>query len=346
MATPAILDADMATLARMLRGGVDWWREELRGLLPASLRRPALHLARRAPGLVAHWDGERLHLTRRGVAVPPGEAARQAAVVALPAAAVLVREVDLPPLGPADLRRLIAFDADRLLPFAPGAALVAHDVVRPPAIPGGPQGVAVAGVRHEAAAGAMAAAAAAGLEVRGLGVDAGNNEVRFDFLPAWRAAAGAAADRGGLWWGIVGAMFVLNVAVLVGRDVYNLRETAALVEAHGQTAAIARTLRARVVTEDARRRDLVAARAAHDPLPILAAVTRALPDGAWTQRLAWDGTQVRLAGFRGPGVDIVAALRRSPYFVAVRSTAVDIPAPGQALQPFEASADTTREVPR
>lgn len=340
MAGPTILDADMATVGRWARDGFDWWLAELRGMVPAQ----GLGWTRRGPALTAHFDGLNLVLTRRGVAVarPRG---RPAVALAVPGEAVLVREAVLPMLAPADLARLIAFDADRLLPFAPGTALVAHEAGRPRG--DGTQGVAVAALRLEAASAAMAAAGAQGYEVRRLGAGGGTGGgagggVRFDFLPAWRRAGAEAKPTGArFWWGLVAALFAGNLGVWIGRDVVNLRETAALVEAHGQTAGIARTLRARVIAEDGRRRRLLADRAGQDPLPILAAFTRALPDGAWVQRLAWDGAQARAAGYAAGEIDVVRLLRASPYFVAVRSTAVDVPAQA-AVQPFEVTADTGR----
>jgi Tfp pilus assembly protein PilN len=141
-----------------------------------------------------------------------------------------------------------------------------------------------------------------------------------------------------IWWAIVGLMFLLNLMTLIGRDIQALRTVEALVEAHGQTAATARQLRARVVAEDRRRRGLVERRRGQDPLPMLAEATRLLPAEAWVQRLGWDGKRLRLAGYKASGVDVVAALRRSPLLADVRSAATDVPAQG-TTQPFDVSAD-------
>jgi hypothetical protein len=260
-----------------------------------------------------------------------------AATLLVPASAALIRDIRLPALGTADLRRLIALDADRLLPFAPGSALVDFEAGAVAA--DSSQIVTIAGLPRETAASALAAAAASGLDIRQLRL-AGDDTARFDFLPGWRRDAAAPADRPQrVWWAIVAVLFLVNVAAVIGRDVQQLETLAGLVEDHGQTAAIARQLRGRVLTEDTRRRDLLAQRQRHDPLPVLAAATRALPDTVWVQRLGWDGAQLRLLGFKSGGVDVVAALRRVPEFGAVRSVAVDVPDQASATQPFDVSAE-------
>lgn len=331
MSTPAILDADMATVARTLRTGFDWWLEELRGLVPARARR---WLAPR-PGVIAHFDGERLTLSRRGAGIPRGRGT-MAVTLALPPGAALVRDVDLPALGQGDMRRLIDLDAERLLPFAASAAVV--DFEPGAAIGDGRQRVAVAALPLRPAHAAIVAAKAADLEVRRLGI-LDNGSVRFDFLPALLRADGRPrAHPRRLWWGLVALAFVVNLAVFIGRDIEDLDQTAALVETHGQAAATARVLRARVIGEDSRRRTMLAKRH-DDPLRVLAATSHALPDGVWVQRWSWDGAQLRLAGFKNGNTDVVATLRREPRFVAVRNAGVDIPAQSTAAQPFDVTVD-------
>lgn len=336
MSTPAILDADMATLARWGRTGFDWWTEELRALVPSRLRRWFAP----GPAVVARYDGQRFALSRRGATIERGQGALAVALV-LPAATVLVREVRLPVLGLADLRRLVDLDAERLLPFAPGTALVDFTVGAPRG--DGLQPVTVAGLPLATANAALAAAAVDGLDVRQLRIDSGSGAPAFDFLPAWRRAGALPIDAPRrFWWGVVGLGFLLNMGVMIGRDVHDLGETRALVEAHGQTAATARLMRARVVNEDARRRGLIARRNAHNPLPVLAETTRVLPDPVWVQRLSWDGAQLRIAGYKPGSVDVVAALRRAPIFTEVRSSATDVPAQSATGQPFELTAERRR----
>ncbi len=341
MSAPAILDADMTTLARWARSGFDWWVEELRALVPRSLRR----WVNPGPAVVARYDGQRIALSRRGVSIVRGQGARGqgalAVALVLPVGAALVRDVRLPVLGLADLCRLVDLDAERLLPFAPGTALI--DFTVGAAGGDGSQPVTVAGLPLAVANSALAAAALARLDVRQLRIDSGNGSFAFDFLPAWRRAGTVPTGTPRrFWWSVVAVGFLLNLGVMIGRDVHDLGETQALVEAHGQTAAMARLLRARVITEDARRRSLIERRIAHNPLPILAETTRVLPDTVWVQRLSWDGAKLRIAGYKPGSVDVVAALRRAPIFVEVRSSATDVPARSATGQPFEITAERRR----
>jgi general secretion pathway protein L len=330
MSGTTILDADMATVAAWTRSGFAWWIDELRSLVPPAVRRrfdPQ-------PAVVARYCDERITLHRRGAVIQRGDGA-MAVALHLPADAAFIREVKLPVLGSADLRRLIALDSDRLLPFAPGTALV--DFEAGPAADG-KQSVVIAGLPRKTAAAALAAADADGLDVQQMRI-ASDAQPRFDFLPDWRSDSAGAADRPQLlWWSFVGALFIVNLAVMIVRDVQQLRAVEALVAEHGQSAATARQLRARVLAEDQCRRELIAHRERQSPQPALAAATRALPDTVWVQRFVWDGTELRLIGFKPGSFDIVAALRRSPAFDAVRSVAVEMPEQASVTQPFEVTA--------
>lgn len=342
MSDRRILDADMATLGRWLREGWIWWTGELAGLLPEAWR---ARLAAAAPQTVAVYAGDgRFALYRRGRAAGvagPGDRRDLAAALAVPAGRALTRAVALPTMGAADLRRLVALDLDRLLPFPPGMAHV--DIAIGARAPGAARTpVEVAALPASAAAEVVEAAAAAGIEPRALGlaVEPPGATPRFDFLPAIRAARGlggsARARRN--WWTLVGGLALLNLAVLIARDVQATRRLDALVAEQGQAAATARTLRQRVLAEDAARRAWLVRRAAGDPLPLIATTTRVLPDGAWLQRLGFDGTTLRLLGFAPPGVDVAALLRRAPRVATVRSTSSDVAPPAGTLRPFDLTA--------
>jgi Tfp pilus assembly protein PilN len=333
MSSVNLLDADMATLGRWARSGFDWWVEELAGLVPSHQRR---WISPRAT-TIAHFDGTSLILSRHGM---PIAAPRPGLPVTLtiPSGRALVRTVSLPRLGKADLARLVTLEAERLLPFAPGTALI--DFESEPRRDEARQSVTLAAIPVAAADRGLAAAQDAGLDVRRLAIANAAGGPRFDMLPAWRrhhAIEANSARR--IWWGLVAFAVVLNLAAFVARDVSNLRELEAQVAAHGETATLARQLRARVLGEDRRRRDLVARRHSHDPLPVLAAVTAATPDGAWVHRLAWDGQQLRIAGFKPAAADITGALRRSPLFAGARSGGTEVGAATATGQPFDITAD-------
>jgi len=322
-----VLDMDMATLAQTLRGGFAWWLDELAGMVPPGLRR----LAAPRPGITAVLAGDRFALSRNGVPLPPADPAQPvAAAIVLPAALVLTRTLPLPAVSRRDMAQLIALEIERLMPFPPGTAVFDFDSGVPAG--DGRVPVTVAAMPRDAAVAALAAARSAGLVPRRLGL-----ADRFDFLPQLgeRGAGGAAR----FWWGVVAALAVALVATLVLRDVQRTRTLDALVTAHGDGAASARALKRRVLAEDTRRRSWLAQRDARDPLRLLAAATRALPDDAWVQRLDFDGTRLRLAGFKNGNVDTVAALRTVAVFGAVRPTSSDIAPPQLLGQPFDVTAE-------
>lgn len=329
MSETRILDADMATVGRWLAEGFGWWRGELAGLIPERWRGRG-----GASAVQAAWDGHGFALTRRGqpFAAPKGPLR---ADVTVPAARVLTRALLLPALGAGDLRRLIGLEAERLMPFPAGTALLDSRIGGRDAATG-KVAVEIAALPRPTAEAALAAADTAGIEPVRLGVPG------FDFLPqlAGGVSAGARARR--FWWGTVAALAVLNLLMLVIADVQRLRDLELRVAEHGIAATSARTLRARVIAEDQRRRGLLARRDAGDPLRPLAAATRALPAGSWAQRAAWDGTALRLTGLRGETTDVPALLRRAPEFASVRATSTDISAGTALAIPFDVTATVLR----
>ena len=192
MSTPRILDADMATLARWGRTGFDWWVEELRAMIPLRLQRSL----NPGPAVVARIEGDRLALFRRGRQVERGRGAMTAAMALAPNQ-VLVREVRLPALGSADLRRLITLEADRLMPFPAGSALIDFDAG--PRGTDGQQLVVIAALPLARAEAVFAAARAADLAVGRIGVaNAGgfrHTSIRVAGRRATRRAADADARR-------------------------------------------------------------------------------------------------------------------------------------------------------
>ena len=330
--TPAtLLNADMATLNRWSQAGWMWWVEELRGLVPLQLRRgqTAELVARPLPG-----GG--FALSRRGAPVVATPGRTVDAAIGIDPADCLIREVRLPMLSRAETERLVALDADRLMPFAPGAAVLAIEPGTP--LDGGRQLVAVAALRSERGQAVLEGAHAARIAPRRLGVLDAGGRLRFDFLPRLQSGSSAAQHARRRWWAAAGALFALNLAVLIGRDVQALRAMEDSVAAADATAATATTLRARVIGEDARRRAQAAHRRAAAPLALLAEVTRVLPDSIWVQRLAWDGNQLRLIGFKRGDADPVAALRRLPRFGEVRATNAEIAAQQSAGAPVDVTA--------
>lgn len=341
MSTSDILNTDMATLARTLRAGVDWWLEELAGLAPPALRhrlsgRPPLAAERRSDG---GW-----RLTRDGREIFPSALDRlrpMRATLLLAADQALVRETNLPRLPDRDLRRVVALETDRLTPF-PSEAVHLDLVVKGPSEVAGLQRVVVAAVPRETAAKMLAEAQAAGLEACALGV--AGAPAGIDFLPSIRREdRRSRAGRGGYVWGAVALLVVANLLAAVVRDTLETARLHEAVELQKPKLQEALDLRRRVQTEAGRRAAVRLQRGDHEPLKIIDALTRAVPDGAWVQRMSWDGRVVRLAGFRQDNVDVVEALRRSPLLVKVRNTSFDLPSRGPEGQPFDITAELAPE---
>lgn len=343
-APSSILDADMGTVARQLRAGFAWWRQELAALVPARWRTAG----RARPAVVAHYSQTgSFRLFRRGLPLAqqaPGKGITPVAI-ALPAEMCLVRKLVYPMIGESDLRRMVELDADRLLPFAAGAAFVDVELAERD-LAAGRQHVMLAALPRQRAAMVIEAAAEAGLEPRAVGIGAGDaaGALRFDFLPGIRADGaglpGFAAAR--VWWSALAILFALNLAMLIGRDMRSVASLRALVAEQAQAAGVARQIGQRILREDQRRALLVARRAARDPLAVLALATAALPDGAWVQCFAWNGATLRLTGYKNGDVDILAALRRQPAFADVRASSSDIPARQDQGQPFDVTLDLVR----
>lgn len=329
-----LADSPVGEAWRTIVVAVDWWLAELGALLPTAIRR---YLAR-GPVLTAESRADGFRLSRRGTEV--AVAARgQKVTLLLPRDRLLIREAPAPALPEPDIRRMLALDIDRLTPFHPHEVLVA--VAFPPRAASDKRFAYVAAVPQTTAALALGEAAAAGLKPVAIGVEgAAAAGMDFDFMPAARAAGIAPPRRGATWlWTTVVGLALVNLAVAVELDKAATDRLAGEVEA--QRALLAPVIRARsqVQTEDRARRALIERRNDAEPLKILDEITRALPDGAWVERFAWDGRSLRLAGARQDGVDVVADLRRVPGFVHVRDVATETTLPAAAGQRFDVTVD-------
>jgi len=259
-----------------------------------------------------------------------------------PAAAVLVHELELPPLSAADRRRLLELNMDRYTPFT--AAQVYFDaVVVGAAEAEGRQRVKLGVIEKRRARALLDLAGSLGLTVKRLGVTAGADGQLppFDFMPAVRQERGGRGRlslRAWLWAGCV-ALALANVLAAALGDMNDLARLQELVD--GQRPMVERAARVRSTVEGERRRrvDLLTRRSAQEPLRILDAVSRALPPQAWIERLEWNGRNLRLVGFKPQELDLPSALN-GPVLANVRSLASDMPAKtGSGQSPFDVLAD-------
>lgn len=326
----ALLDADMHTIGQWLLQGWQWWIDELSGLVPARLRR------RRAS------DAPRFTV-RHGALVPVSAGARGAApgmriTLVVPAADCLVRTITRPAIGERDLQRMIAFEADTLLPLPSGSALLAAQSAGPAEAPGTIR-ILVAGLPTETARAMLQVADGAGVVPVAVILEEAQ-PVPLDFAPAMRVAGLLVRKRSAapLLWGLVCMLLLINIAMAIWRDAARVARFEQIVAEQQPAVGIAQAIARRGEQDRHLATRSLALRRTHDPLHVIAAVSDALPEGAWLQRLVWDGETVRLTGYRPARADVATALRRSGRFTDVRAIGEGSEAAVPAGEPFDLSA--------
>lgn len=332
MSGRGILDADMATLGGYLAQGARWWVDELSGLVPARLRRGG---GDALPRFVLTGDVlERAEGERRPA--PPGTPV----AVIVPRDACLVRTTEWPALGERDLHRLIALEADRLLPAPPGEMIVAGRRL-PGLAPAGRVAVEVAGLPREQAVRLAEVAIAARVVPARVLLASDDGAPAIDFAPAMRAAGLIERVRSGasFWWTVVAFLALLNVGIAIWRDAARVERLERLVAEQQPAVNVARAIQQRI--ERDRRLVLQSAvlRRRQDAVDALATVGGALPPGAWLQRYAWTPPEVRLTGYRPPRTDVASALRRGGRFADVRSMGESGDAATPLGEPFDLAAE-------
>lgn len=326
MPSNTILNADMRTVGRWLAGGFVWWAAELGAMVPAWLhRRP------RKRGRSIHWDAatSTLHADTTGNDAPIARA-----TVILPPGVCLLREIAVPPMSERDLARMIALDADRLMPLARGEIIVAAQIL---ARDEGRMRVAVAGLPRSAAIPLCEAlVAAGGPPAAVLAAPAMDDAEAIDLLPAIRAAGlfGEPDRAAARWWIAVAALFMLNIGIVMWRDAAATDNLQAMVDAQKGAVDVAHAVVGRIRRGDRLAAAISDGRHGREPLAVMARVDAALPAGAWLQRFGWRGQDLRLSGYRPSHADISGAMRRSGFKV-IRYSDTDAAGASVLGQPFE-----------
>lgn len=342
MSGRGLLDADMATLGRMAGTGLQWWMDELRAMLPAGMR----GLGAGGGGPVALFRPQRPIVIQHGrnaeEALPGGRA--RTLDLALPASLSLRRTLDLPAMRPEDLRAYVQAEAERLFPLGADTLLV--DAIAGPRTGDGRMTAEVAAIDRALAMQAIDAASAVGIAPARLALseDDAPDRRRFDFAPTLRSEGllPPRSQQKAFWWGLVAFAFLINVGLLIWRDQQQTEALRALVAEQQPAVSVYRVIAGRGRLAATVARTSLARRAAHPALADLAATTAALPGEAWVQRYAWDGRSLRLNGLMRPPIDVVAALRREPRFVNVRTSTGDVQADILVGRPFDVTADIRR----
>ncbi len=335
-------DMDLASLSALARQGFSWWIDELSSMLPPSWRArfssgPRVLAEPAAGGGWHYW-----HDRRPVGPVRPVRASSAGVGLLLPPEAVLLRETTAPRMPAPDVRRMLALDIDRLSPLAPDLIHFDMEVVDRDA-GDGRQRVMLGIVPRQAARDLVEQARAEGMIPASLGVRTGEDpaEERFDFLPAILEAAGEKPGGGATryLWGAVAALLVINLAVLIGRDIADVDHLSRIAEAQRPAVTAALAIRGRVEAEDRRRQDLLARGQRGEPLRMLDALTEALPASVWVQHLEWNGQAVRIIGFKPADFDLAAALRGSGAFTNPRALTPEPTTGTLPVRPFDIAAD-------
>jgi general secretion pathway protein L len=331
-----LLNMDMETAVQWLLHFWRWWTGELLGLLPPDWRE---RLSRRSNAIAEMRGGQLVYRNPENgqpLAVKP----RGPITYLVPANDVLVREVELPLLPMSDVRRMLALDIDRLTPFQAEQVYFDADIVSRDQ-ESGRQRVAVGVLPRARAEAVLEEARSHDLAPAALGVKGGEGAPAFDFLAAMRDAQGgdAAQRRSLYWWAGAAALLALNLVIFTWHDSASLDELRQSVESQQGPVSVALRTRERVDHEAAQRAKLLDTKHKSAPLPVLDAVTAAMPQDAWVRRFEWNGRSVHIIGARKTSQDILARLEASPGLRNARSQNNEAHTDAAGYTGFEFTAD-------
>lgn len=318
----------------MLGDFLTWWSAQLAGLIPAGLANPdaadadAVIIAMTSATTAQLWHRRSHRRTSLGTAdlgaamvpdlIPPRTSR---IILQIPPAGLLEREVNLPLAVERDWRNVLRYELGRLTPFAASdvfwtGAVIRRDVARSKVF------LRLSLIPRTAIAASLAALRQAGIEPTAIEVAAPGGSVRS--IPIGEAAPNRArqvnALRGlaGICAGLALVAIVLPFVIqsrrigYVDKRIATLRPIVSHVEA----------LRRRVLSGSSSI-DVVARERAKvgDPLAVLAAVTRALPDDTYLTELTLRHLKLDLAGQSAAAAPLLAALSANPLFDSVAFSA-------------------------
>jgi general secretion pathway protein L len=337
-----LLSTDHKAIAQWLMHAFRWWMDELMTMVPPRWRD---RLMRRASVAAEVTESGVIYRDEEtGEALP--EKPRGSVKLLMPASHVLMREVDLPVLPASDLKRIIALDIDRLTPFRAEQVLFDTEVISRDDEKGR-QKLLMGVVPRTAAQAILERARSFALHPAAMGVaQAGGRTARLNFLPGLRESHGGsgARRRATYFWIAAAVLLAFNLFMLNYRDISATNQLRESAESQQGPVTVAMRLRDKVQKEAARRADLLKQQKQNAPLPILEAVTQAVPDGAWVERFEWNGRTVHIRGFRKDSSNMLAKLEGSPLLHNARSQSSDPRAEMAGGGSFDLAAD--REVGR
>jgi hypothetical protein len=330
-----VLNADMKVLVPWLKQGLDWWVEELAGMIPEKLRQK--NTGKSLAVAFASADGK-YRFYKAGEELSPKAVANVPMILVLSRAQVLVRSIDIPQLSPTDTRNLIANELDRWTPLNPVDAAFSHTVCQRDRLTK-KNHVRLAVISRTVAAKALEDARHARLKIVRLTYGSGgdNFDAETDFMKTLghEAPDMAKLDARQFWWCIAVGLLAINVGLALFRDYRDIADLREIMQSQSQTAQLARQIQKRVVSEQLRRENLALLRQRQEPLRVLDILSKSLPDDAAVERFEWDGTSVRLTGYKKGSTDLQSVLGRVPEIASVRSNGSELPPQMELGQPFD-----------
>jgi hypothetical protein len=316
------------------RRGYDWWICELSSLVPESVRT----WGQRKTDILVFEDRRVVRPDGSPIGSGPAYSASRDVTVLVRKDDVLVRDIATPTMTRADLDRMLALNGERYFPL-PGGSVLISSAARSERSDDGTMHTDLAAIplsRAQTLADALTEENVSAHAVRIAGTDH-TPDTRFDFLPAMRNAGLVAKPVRSAqnWWVAVGILAALNLATMTWRDSADVERLQVLADSQLPAVAVAQRMATRMRSAEAIAHRAATRRGRYDPLSALARTTEAVPDGAWVQRYAWDGTTLRLTGYRSRNADVAGALRRMPGFSNVKSAQTDSTAETATGLPFD-----------
>ncbi|HEX3651793.1 MAG TPA: PilN domain-containing protein [Rhizomicrobium sp.] len=332
-----LLNTDHEAIIQWLLHAFRWWTDELLGMAPTKWRDRFL---KRSSVVAEFTDAGVTYRDEQSGQILP-EKPRRSVKVLMPASQVLLRRIDLPVLPASDLKRMVAIDLDRLTPFKADQVLFDTEVISRDDEHGRQQ-VMVGVIPRQSAIRTLELSRANNIEPAALGVAAGpGTSSMLDFLPALQDAEGgsAARRRATYIWIAAGVLLAFNLFMLTYRDASATNQLREAVESQQSPVTVAMRLRDQVQKEASRRATLLRLQKQSAPLPVLDAMSQALPDGAWAEHYEWNGRTVQVRGFRKDTPDLLAKIEASPLLRNARSLSSDSRAAMATTGSFELAAD-------
>lgn len=293
-----------------------WWTAQMRALLNGAQAAPdqlpdALILAIENPSdvepaglLLMRKDGVEASLKSLTPGGYPAAAAGLPVLLRLPAGMVLTRTVTLPLATARDLHTVLAFEMNRLTPFAAEELIWGISAVTPN------RGLEKISLRLSLVLRSQVEpllAALARLSLRPQAIECEGGSIPL-------TAAGTARRRlpRNLWGWTCGLLAIACVILPFLRQQAALSVADRVIAAHTASARLGEAMRRQISLANASRTAIAQARRSGDALLVLAQLTDALPDGTWLNDLSLRAGDLTLDGQSDNAARLISLLAAVP----------------------------------